>query len=232
MGNGPLAVWLTEPNNPLVARVIVNRLWHGHFGRGIVATPNNLGLQSDRPVFPKLLDYLASRFVEEGWSLKKMHRFMMASEAYQRSTQFDAANSQLDRDNLYIWRMERRRLEAESIRDYVLAVAGTLNPKMGGKPVVVPLTSEEKLGMWALDQWPETLDKREHVRRSIYLYVKRSFPLPMLTTFDSPDTSVSCGQRATTTVAPQALTLLNSRFMMDQAEEFADRVMRTKRPSH
>ena len=120
----------------------------------------------------------------------------------------------------------RRRLEAEALRDSALAVAGKLNLKMGGRPVVPPLTTEEAASLWARNQWPEALDPREHDRRTVYLYVKRTFPLPLMTTFDSPDTSVSCSRRDRTTVAPQALTLLNGEFMQRQAREFAARLRR------
>jgi hypothetical protein len=120
--------------------------------------------------------------------------------------------------------MNRRRLEAETLRDNVLAASGALNLKMGGRSVVLTLTSEEMRGMWNTDQWPVSLDPAEHNRRSVYLYVKRSFPLPLFTTFDAPDTSVSCSRRTVTTVAPQALALMNSEFMQAQAQALADRV--------
>jgi len=219
-----LAKWLTSPDNPLTARVMVNRIWQGHFGRGIVATPGDFGRQGDPPTHPKLLDWLASEFVESGWSIKAMHRKIMLSDAYQRAGEPHAANAKIDAQNHYLWRANRRRLEAESLRDSVLAVAGTLNSKRGGRPVAPPLDKDEMAGMWDPTQWPATLDPREQNRRSVYIYVKRSFPYPMFTTFDTPDSSVSCSRRDVTTVAPQALAMINSGFMLKQANAFAQRV--------
>ena len=218
------AEWLADSENPLTARVMVNRIWQGHFGRGIVATPNDFGRQGDAPTHPELLDWLSAEFVERDWSVKAMHRLIMLSDAYQRSSAPNASNSETDAQNLYLWRMNRRRLEAEILRDSVLAVAGTLNDKMGGRPVVPPLTPDEMQGMWAPDQWPATLDPREQARRSVYIYSKRSFPYPMFTTFDAPDSSMSCSRRDVTTVAPQALAMINSNFMLEQARAFAQRV--------
>jgi hypothetical protein len=219
-----LALWLTAPEHPLTARVMVNRVWAWHFGRGIVATPSDFGRQGERPSHPELLDWLASEFVSQGWSLKKLHRLILLSDAYRRSSASDGHNAKIDADNRYLWRMNRLRMDAETLRDAVLAVSGTLNLKMGGRAVIPPLTAEEKTGMWALNQWPVALDAAEHNRRSVYLYVKRSFPYPMFQTFDVPDSSASCPRRDTTTVAPQALALLNSEFMLEQARRLAERV--------
>ena len=221
-----LALWLTSPDHPLTARVIVNRVWAWHFGRGLVATPGDFGRQGEHPSHPELLDWLASEFVKQGWSLKKLHRAIMLSEAYRRSSAFDERNAKIDPDNRYLWRMNRERMDAETLRDTVLAVSGSLNLKMGGRPVIPPLTEEEKTGMWALNQWPAALDPAEHNRRSVYLYVKRSFPYPMFTIFDVPDSSESCPRRDSTTVAPQALALLNSGFMLEQASKLAERVQK------
>ncbi|MDQ6705882.1 MAG: DUF1553 domain-containing protein, partial [Acidobacteriota bacterium] len=219
-----LALWLTQPDHPLTARVIVNRLWQGHFGRGIVGTPNDFGRQGEPPTHPELLDWLASELVSQGWSLKKLHKEMMLSDAYQRSSQFSDANARVDADNRFLWRMNRQRMDAETLRDSVLAASGKLNLKMGGKPVIPSLSKEEYSVLWARNQWPESLDPEEQNRRSVYLYVKRQFPLPMLSTFDQPDTSVSCGRRDNTTVAPQALTMMNGDFMVQQARYFAERL--------
>ena len=225
-----LAEWLTAPSNPLIARVMVNRIWQGHFGRGIVGTPNNFGRQGDPPSHPELLDWLASEFASSGWSIKAMHRLIMLSSAYRMSSAFRAENAARDPDNRFLWRMNRRRLDAESLRDAVLAVAGTLNPKSGGRPVLPPLSREERLGMWDKDDWPESLDRSEHDRRSVYIFAKRQFPYPMFKTFDSPDPATSCGRRAVTTVAPQALTLLNSEFMLRSARALAERLESEKSP--
>ena len=219
-----LAEWLTSPDHPLTARVMVNRIWQGHFGRGLVATPNDFGKQGDPPTHPELLDWLAVEFRENGWKLKRLHRLIMTSDAYQRASGPHEGNAATDAGNRYVWRMNRRRLEAEAMRDSVLAVSGSLNLKMGGRPVVPPLSSDEMQGMWSLDQWPVALDPREHDRRSVYLYVKRSFPMPMLTTFDAPDSSQSCSRRDVTTVAPQALAMLNSDFMTEQARRLGERL--------
>lgn len=219
-----LAQWLTDPYHPLVARVMVNRIWQGHFGQGIVGTPNNFGRQGDPPTHPELLDWLASAFVERGWSVKEIHRLIMLSGRYRLSSSSDAGNAARDPENQFLWRMNRRRLNAENLRDAVLSVAGTLNPKMGGRPVLPPLSEEERLGMWDKDDWPESLDAAEHDRRSVYIFAKRQFPYPMFKTFDAPDPATSCGRRAVTTVAPQALTLLNSEFMLRSARALAKRL--------
>ena len=222
-----LALWLTSPDHPLTARVIVNRVWYWHFGRGIVGTPNDFGRQGEAPTHPELLDWLARNFVESGWSMKKLHRMIMLSNTYRMSSQSDESNFRIDPSNQYLWRMNRQRMDAEALRDSVLDVAGVLNLQMGGRPVIPPLTTEEKAVMWAPNQWPVSLDPMEHNRRSVYLYVKRSFPFPMFAIFDEPDTAVSCPRRDVTTVAPQALALLNSEFMERQARNLAARVQKT-----
>jgi len=216
-----LALWLSEPDHPLTARVMVNRVWHWHFGRGIVGTPNDFGRQGEEPTHPELLDWLASEFVSQGWSLKKLHRMILLSDTYQRSTEAHEGNAKVDANNRFLWRMNRQRLDAETLRDSVLAVSGDLNLKMGGRPVIPKLSKEEYTVMWARNQWPEAMDEREHTRRSVYLYVKRTFPMPMLSTFDTPDSSMSCSRRDNTTVAPQALTLMNGDFMVGQAKQLA-----------
>jgi len=219
-----MALWMTSKAQPLLARVMVNRIWQGHFGRGIVSTSNDLGRQGELPTHPELLDWLAGQFIDGKWSVKRMHKLIMLSSAYQLSSQPDAANAKIDSDNQYLWKMNRRRLEAEAVRDNVLAAAGTINLKAGGPPVATPLTAEEKAGMRDLGEWPVSSDPADHVRRSVYLFVKRSFRLPMFETFDAPDASASCARRESSTVAPQALALMNSVFMTDQAEQFANRL--------
>ncbi|MGH9661291.1 MAG: DUF1549 and DUF1553 domain-containing protein, partial [Bryobacteraceae bacterium] len=219
-----LAGWITAKDNPLLARVMVNRIWQGHFGRGLVPTPNDFGRQGDAPSHPELLDWLAVEFAESGWSVKSMHRLMLLTAAYRRSSRPDASSARIDAENRTLWRMNRRRLDAEALRDSVLAVAGSLNPKMGGTPIAVPLTEEERDGMRDYTQWPVAADPAEHSRRSVYLLVKRSFRLPMFETFDAPDASASCARRDESTIAPQALALLNGRFFHDQAERLAARL--------
>ena len=225
-----LAVWLTQSDHPLTARVFVNRVWHWHFGRGLVGTPNDFGRQGEEPTHPELLDSLAAGFVADGWSIKKLHRKILLSDTYQRSSGPDELNATTDATNRYLWRFNRQRLDSETLRDSVLAVSGTLNLKMGGRPAIPPLTKEESAGLWAKSQWPESLDPAEHVRRSVYLYVKRSFPYPMFSTFDSPDPSQSCSRRDSTTVAPQALTLMNSEFMSAQSRQLAARAEKQPDP--
>ena len=219
-----LANWLADPTHPLVARVMVNRIWQGHFGRGLVETPNNFGLQGSAPSHPELLDWLAAEFVDRNWSVKQMHKLIMLSSAYRLNSGFDPSNAETDPENRYLWRMNRRRLDAENLRDAVLSVSGELNLKMGGRPVLPPLSAEARLGMWDRNDWPESLDPEEHKRRSVYIFAKRQFPYPMFKTFDAPDASASCGRRDVTTVAPQALTLLNSEFMLRSAQSFAARL--------
>ena len=230
-GSGPfvpqrrkaLAEWLASPANPLPARVMANRIWQGHFGRGLVATPNDFGRQGDAPTHPELLDWLAAEFTRKSWSVKSLHRLLMTSEAYRRSSGPDTANAKIDATNAYLWRVNRRRLEAEEIRDTVLLSAGELNSKMFGPPVVLPLSKEEFLGIREPELWPVTLDADEHRRRSVYLYVKRSFKMPMLETFDVPDPTMSCARRESSTVAPQALAMMNGDFTRTYAAKMATR---------
>jgi hypothetical protein len=219
-----LAEWASSDDNPLTARVLVNRLWHWHFGRGIVDTPSDFGKQGSPPSHPELLDWLATEFVRQGWSIKQMQRLILTSDAYRRSSDATAALQAGDPENIYLARMNRGRLEAEAIRDAVLAVSGSLNLQAGGPPVVPPLTPEEMQGMRSPQEWPVTSDARQHDRRSVYLFVKRSFRLPMFETFNAPDTILSCSRRDTSTVAPQALMLMNGRFMNRQADAFAARL--------
>ena len=221
-----LAQWLTAPDQPLLARVMVNRIWQGHFGQGIVRTPNDFGRQGEPPTHPELLDWLAVEFAERGWSVKQMHRLVMLSNTYRASSVADEESLRRDPGNLYLSRMTRRRLDADSIRDTVLAAAGTLNLKMGGVGVIPPLTKEEILAARMPELWPANPDPGEHTRRSIYLQMKRSLTVPMLQIFDAPDSASSCARRETSTVAPQALAMMNSEFSIAQAEKFAERIQK------
>jgi len=218
-----LANWLVDPSHPLTARVIANRLWQWHFGAGLVATPNDFGRQGAAPTHPELLDHLAHRLITNNWSLKQLHREILLTDTYQRASTHNESNTRIDAGNRFLWRANRQRHDAETLRDAMLASSGAINFKMGGRPVIPPLSKEEYSTLWARSQWPEALDPAEHGRRSVYLYVKRSFPLPMLTTFDAPDTAASCARRDSTTVAPQALTLINGEFSVTQADRFAER---------
>ena len=219
-----LAQWLTAPDQPLVGRVMVNRIWQHHFGRGIVRTPNDFGRQGDPPTHPELLDWLAAEFAEQGWSIKQMHRLIMLSSTYRGSSVGDDKSLESDPGNHYLSRMNHRRLDADALRDTILAVSGTLNLKMGGVGVIPPLTREEILAARMPHLWPANPDPSEHTRRSIYLQMKRSLTVPMLSIFDAPDTATSCARRETSTVAPQALALMNSEFSIEQARAFASRI--------
>ncbi|MFN3325452.1 MAG: PSD1 and planctomycete cytochrome C domain-containing protein [Bryobacteraceae bacterium] len=219
-----LALWLTSPEQPLLSRVMVNRIWQGHFQRGLVSTPNDFGRQGEPPTHPELLDWLAVEFAEQGWSIKKMHRLMMLSSTYRASSVASAEHLEKDPENLYLARMSRYRLDADSVRDTILAAAGTLNLRMGGVGVIPPLTREEILAARMPQLWPAHPDPSEHNRRSVYMQMKRSLTLPLLQIFDAPDSATSCARRETSTVAPQALALMNSEFSSGQAEKFAARI--------
>jgi Protein of unknown function (DUF1553). len=219
-----LAQWLTAADNPLLARVMVNRIWQGHFGEGIVRTPNDFGRQGEAPTHPELLDWLATEFAQRRWSVKQMHRLIMLSSTYRASSVASAPSLEKDPENRYLSRMNRHRLDGDSLRDTMLAVAGVLNLKMGGVGVIPPLTREEILAARMPYLWPANPDPAEHTRRSVYLQMKRSMTLPMLQIFDAPDTSASCPRRERSTVAPQALALMNSEFSSAQAEQFASRI--------
>lgn len=222
------AAWVASPDNPLTARVMVNRIWQHHFGEGIVRTPSNFGKMGDRPTHPELLDWLAAEFIQQNWSMKAMHRLMMNSEAYQRASDDVPASAEIDPDNHYLWRMPRVRLEAEIIRDNVMAVAGNLNLTVGGPamhPYIDPaLFQSSSKRTWAgkPDDDPSTW------RRSLYVFSKRSIPLPMLDIFDKPDSVGSCPRRNRSTIAPQALILMNNSFLLMEAGKFAERLTRER----
>jgi hypothetical protein len=227
-----LANWLTQPDHPLTARVLVNRLWQHHFGRGLVATPNDFGIRGEPPTHPELLDWLAGEFVEHGWSIKHLHRLLVLSSTYQQTSRLpaEARAKAVDPANRWLGRMNRQRLEGETLRDSVLTVAGTLNPKLGGPMVRVPVEPEVYELIFTEGEpdglWPVTPDQREHTRRSIYLFAKRNVRLPMLEAFDQPDTLTSCPVRPVSTFAPQALILLNGPFLQEQSKALAGRLLR------
>ena len=218
-----LANILTDAENPLTARVMVNRLWQHHFGRGIVGTPGDFGFKGERPTHPQLLDWLAGEFIRNGWSLKKIHRLILTSNTYQQSSRYNEAASKVDPDNKLLWRFPRQRLEGEVIRDSALAVAGLLNPKMGG-PSVLP---ELPPGLNVRGGWKVSADEAARNRRSVYILVRRNTRYPMFETFDMPDTHESCARRNVTTTPVQALTMLNSELTLQWAESFAGRVLRS-----
>ncbi|HUS35510.1 MAG TPA: DUF1549 and DUF1553 domain-containing protein, partial [Verrucomicrobiae bacterium] len=218
-----LAKLLTDPANPLTARVMANRIWHYHFGRGIVGTPSDFGLKGDRPTHPELLDWLATEFVKNDWSVKYMHRLIMTSETYKQASLSRAEAVKTDPDDKLLWRFPRHRLEGEVIRDSALAVSGLLNTKMGG-PSVFP---ELPTGLEGRGGWKVTRDAQERNRRSIYVFVRRNTRYPMFETFDMPDTHESCARRNVTTSPLQALTMLNDKLTVEWAESFAGRVLKT-----
>lgn len=221
-----LADWITDPANPLTARVMVNRIWSYHFGRGIVATPNDFGRMGTRPSHPELLDWLANQFVAGGWKVKSMHRMMLLSETYRQSSisPIEETASAKDAENKLLWKFNRRRLEAEEIRDASLAVAGRLNEKAGGPSVIVPIDPDLTNFLYKPSQWAVTSDVKDHDRRSVYLFQKRNLRLPFMEVFDSPDLQISCPRREQSTHAPQALELLNGDFANAMADAFAQRL--------
>jgi len=219
-----LAKWIASPDNPLTARVMVNRVWQYHFGRGVVGTPNDFGVMGDEPTHPELLDWLADRFVKDGWSLKKLHRLIVLSNTYQTSAALDGGDVKGDKRLALFGRWRGRRLEAEAVRDAVLAVSGQLNPERGGPGVYPPLPRAVLEGQSRPgDGWGQS-DARQASRRSIYVFCKRSLPVPELQLLDAPDTTSSCEKRPVSTTAPQALTFLNGAFLNEQAGFFADRL--------
>ncbi len=217
-----LANWLAAPANPLTARVMVNRVWHYHFGRGIVGTPSDFGEMRDRETHRELLDWLAATFVEQGWSLKKAHRLIMLSNAYQQSSSFDAEAARVDPDDKLLWRFRRRRLTGEEIRDAILAVSGRINWKMGG-PSVFPEIPKE---MDVRGGWKRNEEEDQKTRRSIYTFVRRNSRYPMFQAFDMPDTHESCSRRTVSVTAPQALNLLNDKTVLMSAQAFAGLVLK------
>jgi len=228
-----LARWLTAPTNPLSARVLVNRLWQHHFGRGIVATPSDFGVRGEPPSHPELLDWLASELVAGGWRTKPLQRLMVTSAAYRQSSRPSAKLAAEDPENSLFGRMNHRRLDAEGIRDAMLAVSGELNPRMGGPGVLAPLEKEIKDLIFTeaevVDLWPVDRDPSQHVRRSLYLFRKRNVRYPLFDAFDAPDTQNACPRRETSTHALQALVLLNSDFAAGRAKVLAGRLLRESR---
>ncbi len=219
-----LANWIASPANPMTARVMVNRLWQRHLGRGIVGTPSDFGVNGDRATHKELLDWLALRFVDGGWSMKKMHRLMLLSNAYQMSTAGNPEAEKLDPQNRLLWRMNRIRLEGEAVRDSILTVSGRLNPEMGG-PGIYPHLSEEVLSTGSTHKWGSSTEDQQR-RRTIYVFQRRSLALPIVEAFDGPDTVNTCPRRSTTTIAPQALALFNGEFTRTEARYFAERVVK------
>jgi hypothetical protein len=218
-----LANWLVDPSNPLTSRVFVNRLWHHHFGEGIVGSPSDFGLMGQRPTHPELLDWLADDFVRSGWDVKRMQKLIVMSNVYQQSSMSNEESAKIDPRNRLLWHFPRQRLEGEVIRDSALSAAGLLNANVGGPSVYpeLPAAFGKPRGGWKTSTNPADAN-----RRSIYIFVRRNARYPMLEEFDMPDTHESCGRRNQTITAPQALSLLNDKLTLEWAEAFAGRVMR------
>jgi hypothetical protein len=220
-GRLQLAQWLTRPDNPLTARVLVNRVWQHHFGKGIVATPSNFGTRGELPTHPELLDWLTTQFMERGWSIKALHRLILMSKTYQLSSSYDASNASRDPGNQWYWRYDRRRLDAEAIRDALLAVSGNLDRRRAGPHPFPPMSQ------WPWTQHNPFKDVYASHLRSVYLMTQRFQRHPFLGLFDGPDANTSAEQRTSSTVPQQALFLMNNPFLLEQAEGFARRLLRS-----
>ena len=219
-----LANWIASPDNRLTARVMVNRLWQHHFGRGIVRSPSNVGLLGDAPTHPELLDWLAAKFVAEGWRMKPLHKLIVMSSTYRMSSRGNETALAKDPLNQLFWRYDMRRLSAEELRDSVLAVTGQLNPKMYGPGIYPEISDEVKAGQSNPGSGWGKSSPEEQARRSVYVHVKRSLVLPILADFDVADSDTTCAARFATTQPTQALGMLNGKFLNDQAAEFAKRL--------
>jgi hypothetical protein len=237
-----LANWLADPKNPLTPRVMVNRIWQYHFGRGIVATASDFGIMGERPSNPQLLDYLASTFVENGWSIKKMHRQIMLSNLYQESSAYQPQAAAADPDNKLLWRYERHRFEGESVRDSMLFVSGLLNPNMGGPGINPPLPpgagggraggvrpgiagATGGAGRGAARAAAPATDPADGNRRSVYVFLKRNAVYPMLEAFDAPNPQESCSRRFRSVIPSQSLILMNDPLVLEWSRALAGRVL-------
>lgn len=222
-----LAAWLTDTEagaGHLLARVAVNRIWQGYFGRGLVRSANDFGLQGDSPTHPELLDWLAGELIRNDWKMKPVHRLILTSRTYQQSSAYDETRHAVDPTNELLWRREPKRLSAEAIRDAVLAVSGRLNSKPFG-PGIRPFIPTDAIATRSGHKWPEDVEEGpEEWRRSVYIFAKRSVRFPMLENFDSPDPTMSCGRRIPTTVPIQSLSMLNNPFVRSSAQAFSKRV--------
>ena len=223
-----LADWMTDLDHGagvLLARVMVNRIWQRHFGEGLARTPSDFGTRGEPPTHPELLEWLTGEFIRSGWSLKHLHRLIVNSATYQQSSAFDKANAAIDPEVRLLWRRRPLRLESESLRDSMLSVAGTLNPAMFGPGFKPPIPAEALQARNVKDPYPTKVkDSAEMRRRSVYMFHKRVIQYPLMQAFDAPDAQSSCARRMNTTVAPQALALLNDPFVRLRAGEFAKRL--------
>ncbi|MGI8992245.1 MAG: PSD1 and planctomycete cytochrome C domain-containing protein [Bryobacteraceae bacterium] len=220
-----LAEWIANPDNPLTARVMVNRIWQHHFGEGLVRTPSDWGMNGDRPSHPELLDWLAAQFVEKKWSVKAMHRLMLLSNAYQQASETPefAAFAKKDPDNRLLWHANWQRLEAEVLRDSILQAGGRLQKAGGGPGVFLDIPADVADGFEFFKWFPS--DEKDQLRRTIYTFQRRSVMMPIVEVFDGANMNESCARRNVTTVPTQAFSLLNSEFANREARHFADRVI-------
>ena len=224
-----LAEWIAHPDNPLTARVMVNRIWQHHFGEGLVRTASDFGRNGSGTLHPELIDFLASYFVRNRWSIKAVHRLILQSNVYRQSIRNPGAEQYrgIDPDNRYFWRSNPLRLEAEAIRDSILAVSGELNATIGG-PGFFPKVEEDLL--WEGGTWWKPSSREERNRRTVYMWQGRSFQLPMMNVFDGANLNESCWRRQVTTVAPQVFALFNNPFVHDQSRRMARRIVREAGP--
>lgn len=234
-----LARWLTQPDHPLTARVIANRLWQWHFGRGLSSTPSDFGVMGYEPTHPQLLDWLASELVRSGWSMKHIHRLIVTSATYRRASgpaspddPHWAAAKKDDPANRLLWRYPRRRLEGEALRDMMLAASESLNTAMGGESVRPPLPEEVVQTLLRRDHWKVSPSERDHYRRSVYIFARRNLRFPMFEAFDRPAATASCAMREQSTTAPQSLLLLNSQLSLEAARRLAGRVLAAVPPDN
>ncbi|MCM8541635.1 MAG: DUF1553 domain-containing protein, partial [Lentisphaeraceae bacterium] len=217
-----LAKWLVE-KNPLTARVMANRIWQYHFGRGIVKSPNDFGMMGEKPTHPQLLEYLAVNFKENGWSIKKLHKLIMTSSTYRMNSGYNDKSFQTDPSNDLFWRFNMRRLTSEEIRDSILQVMGKLDKTYGG-PSVYPHVGQESLASQSSRKWKENTPESHQFRRSVYTFQMRSLIFPLNEAFDSANTDSTCAVRFTTTTPSQALTMMNSELLNKSAELMAQTV--------
>jgi hypothetical protein len=222
-----LAKWIASPDNPLTARVMVNRIWQHHFGHGIVRTPSDFGRNGERPTHPELLDWLAVRFMESGWDIKAINKLMLLSNTFRQS-----ADNLADRDpdTKLFSRFQRRRLEAEAIRDSILAISGRLNSQMGGPGVFPPLPADladfARYGRTGGLMWEPNEREEDARRRSVYIFQRRSLPLPMMAAFDATAFSESCDRRSSTTTPLQALSMMNGDLVHEESAHLAARIVK------
>ncbi|HMN94973.1 MAG TPA: PSD1 and planctomycete cytochrome C domain-containing protein [Phycisphaerales bacterium] len=224
-----LARWLVDPANPLVARVAVNRMWELHFGRGIVETSEDFGVQGDAPSHPELLDWLATEFVRQGWSMKQIHRLIVTSATYRQSSQVTAEHLERDPRNVLLARFPRQRLEAEMLRDAALSIGGLLSPKLGGPSVFPPQPEGVWTMIYSADRWTESAGE-DRFRRGIYTFWRRTAPHPSLTSFDAPSREIACTRRPRTSSPLQALITLNDPQFVEAAAGLARRALAEGEP--